>query len=31
MDVDTQNKVIKSLWGYENLDELKIMLPKLFD
>lgn len=27
MDSQIQNKVIKDIWGYDNLDELKIMLP----
>ena len=31
MDASIQNKVVKEIWGYENLDELKVMLPDLFD
>jgi len=29
MDANIQNKVIKDVWGYDNLDELKVMLPDL--
>jgi hypothetical protein len=31
MDNQIQNKVIKDVWGYDNLDELKVMLPDLFE
>lgn len=31
METTLQNKVIKDIWWYENLDELKIMLPAVFE
>jgi len=31
MNAQIQNKVIKDLYGYDNLDELKVMLPDLFE
>ena len=31
MDSTIQNKVIKEIWGYDNLDELKVMLPDIFE
>ncbi len=30
-DIKLQNKVIKELYTYDNLDELKVMLPELFE
>jgi hypothetical protein len=30
-DVKLQNKVIKELYNYDNIDELKIMLPQVFE
>jgi len=30
MDAQIQNKVIKDLYGYDNVEELKIMLPDVF-
>lgn len=31
MDSTIQTKVIKDIWGYDNLDELKVMLPDIFE
>ena len=31
MDAQIQNKVIKDVYGYDNIEELKIMLPDIFE
>ena len=31
MDANIQNKVVKDIWGYDNVEELKIMLPDVFE
>ena len=31
LDKELQNKVIKQVYGYDNIEELEIMLPSLFE
>lgn len=31
MEANIQEKVIKEIWGYDNVEELNIMMPELFD
>ena len=31
LDVEMQNKVIKDIYGYDNIEELEIMLPSIFE
>jgi len=31
MDAQIQNKIIKDIYGYDNIEELKIMLPDVFE